>query len=66
MKKKILITGGTGFIGYHLAKKCIRLGWEVTSLSKRKPNSIRTLKKVKYLTGDLTKKKRSEGFKEKI
>jgi len=57
LKKKILITGGTGFIGYHLAKKCIRLGWEVTSLSKRKPNSIRTLKKVKYLTGDLTKKK---------
>ena len=30
MKKKILITGGTGFIGYHLAKKCIRMGWEVT------------------------------------
>ena len=66
MKKKILITGGTGFIGYHLAKKCIRMGWEVTSLSKRKPNSIRKLKNVKYLTGDLTKKKRSESFKEKI
>ena len=56
MKKKILITGGTGFIGYHLAKKCIRMGWDVTSLSKSKPNSIRTLKKVKYLIGDLTKK----------
>ena len=50
MKKKILITGGTGFIGYHLAKKCVRIGWEVTSLSKRKPNSIRTLKKVKYFS----------------
>ena len=23
--KKILITGGTGFIGYHLAKKCLKL-----------------------------------------
>ena len=66
MKKKILITGGTGFIGYHLAKKCIRLGWEVTSLSKRKPNSIRTLKKVKYLTGDLTKKKDLRVLKKKF
>lgn len=57
MKKKILITGGTGFIGYHLAKKCVRMGWEVTSFSKRKPISIRKLKKVKYVLGDLTKKK---------
>jgi len=57
LKKKILITGGTGFIGYHLAKKCVRMGWEVTSFSKRKPISIRKLKKVKYVLGDLTKKK---------
>tara|TARA_B100001063_G_C16763866_1_gene557518 strand:+ start:1464 stop:2378 length:915 start_codon:yes stop_codon:yes gene_type:complete len=57
LKKKILITGGTGFIGYHLAKRCVRMGWEVTSFSKRKPFSIRKLKKVKYVTGDLTKKK---------
>ena len=57
LKRKILITGGTGFIGYHLAKKCVRMGWEVTSFSKKKPKSIRTLKKVNYLFGDLTKKK---------
>jgi len=57
LKKKILITGGTGFIGFHLAKKCVRMGWEVTSFSKRKPKLIRRLDKVKYLTGDLTKKK---------
>jgi len=24
--KSILIAGGTGFIGYHLSKKCIKLG----------------------------------------
>ena len=24
MKKKILIVGGTGFIGYHLSKQCIK------------------------------------------
>ena len=57
MKKQILITGGTGFIGYHLAKKCLKMGWNVTSFSKRKPILIRKLTKVKYLTGDLTKKK---------
>ena len=56
MKKKILITGGTGFIGYHLAKKCVQMGWEVTSFSKRKPKPIRRLDKVKYLIGDLTKR----------
>ena len=66
LKKKILITGGTGFIGYHLAKKCIHMGWEVTSLSKGKPNSIRTLKKVKYLVGDLTKKKDLKILKKKF
>tara|TARA_B100000586_G_scaffold230364_1_gene179034 strand:+ start:291 stop:428 length:138 start_codon:yes stop_codon:yes gene_type:complete len=31
--KKILIAGGTGFIGYHLAKRCLRLNWKVNILS---------------------------------
>ena len=66
MKKRILITGGTGFIGYHVAKKCIDMGWEVVSLSKGKPNSIRTIKKVKYLIGYLTKKKDLKVLKKKF
>ena len=61
-----MITGGTGFIGYHLAKKCVRMGWEVTSFSKKKPKSIRTLKKVNYLFGDLTKKKDLKVLKKKF
>ena len=56
--KKILITGGTGFLGYHLAKKCISLGWRVTSLSTKKPLSHKKIKKVKYLICDINKKKK--------
>ena len=37
IKKKILIIGGTGFIGYHLVKKTIKLGWDVTSFSINRP-----------------------------
>lgn len=57
IKKKILITGGTGFIGYHLAKKCLSLNWSVTSLSTNKPSKKRKLKKVKYKICDISKKK---------
>jgi len=45
LSKKILITGGTGFIGYHLAKKCLSLNWSVTSLSTKKPSQNRKLEK---------------------
>ena len=55
-KKKILIVGGTGFIGYHLAKKCLIKGWEVTSISSKAPKKIRYLKKVKYLFCDICNK----------
>lgn len=57
IKKKILITGGTGFIGYHLAKKCLSLNWSVTSLSNNKPPKKRKLSNVRYIICDITKKK---------
>ena len=57
MNKKILIIGGTGFLGYHLAKKCLLKKWKVTSISTNKPKKIRFLPKVKYLLLDITKKK---------
>jgi nucleoside-diphosphate-sugar epimerase len=53
-KKTILIAGGTGFIGYHLAKKCVQKNWKVTSISKNKPKKKRYLKKVKYIIGDVS------------
>ena len=32
MKKKIFITGGSGFIGSHLVEKCVKLGYTVKTL----------------------------------
>ena len=56
MNKSILIAGGTGFIGFHLAKKCLSLNWSVTSLSTSKPSKKRKLKKVKYKLCDISNK----------
>jgi len=56
-KNSILIVGGTGFIGYHLAKKSLKKGWKVTSISSKPPRKIRYLKKVEYIICDIVKKK---------
>ena len=54
--KKILITGGTGFIGFHLAKKCLKKRLIVTSLSTTHPQKRKRLKNVSYLICDISKK----------
>ena len=55
LKKKILIIGGTGFIGYHLAQEATRRNWTVHSLSKKKPKNIRKVPYVKYIYADISK-----------
>ena len=55
-KKNILIIGGTGFIGYHLAKRFTKKGWKVTSISSKPPKKIRYLPKVNYIFCDISKK----------
>ena len=57
MKKKIkiLIIGGTGFLGFHLSKFFIKKKYKVFSLSKNNPKSLRYIKKIKYLRGDISK-----------
>ena len=56
MKERILILGGTGFIGYHLAKEALRRGLKVISLSKNIPSKKRYLEKVKYIIADIANK----------
>lgn len=51
--KSILIIGGTGFIGYHLAKSCLKKSWNITSISTKKPKKLRKLKRVKYIICDI-------------
>jgi len=55
--KRILIIGGTGFLGYHLAKFCLKKKFKVISISKNSPKSIRFLKKVFYIRCDTSNKK---------
>ena len=57
MKKKILIIGGSGFLGYHLAEFCLNnKRWKTTIVSKKKPQKIRYLPQAKYIKLDITNK----------
>ncbi len=52
--KKLLVVGGTGFIGYHVIKEAKKRGWKITSISLRKPNKKRFHKGVDYKQVDIT------------
>ena len=54
---KILIPGGTGFIGYHLCLFFVKKNWKVFSVSKSKPKKNRKIKGVKYIYCDVSNKK---------
>lgn len=54
-KKTILIIGGTGFIGFHLAKRLIKKNFIILSISTKLPNPTRKVKGVKYLLCDICK-----------
>ncbi len=56
-KKKMLVIGGTGFIGFHLCKFFLKKKMQIFSLSLSKPKKIRRLKSVTYLQADISKKK---------
>ena len=62
---KLLITGGTGFIGTHLAKHAIKKKWSVTSVSTKKPTKQNTINGVNYIICDLRYEKNLEKLFEK-
>lgn len=54
--KKILVTGGAGFIGFHLTKKLLDLGADVTiydNLSSGKMENVKDNPKAKFIKGDI-------------
>ena len=58
--KRILITGGTGFIGTHLAKRLLELNYKIVCLNSTK--TINTLKGVNIINKDLIKHDPNEGL----
>ena len=55
MKKKILVLGGLGFLGSHVAEELSYKNYGVTIFDKKKPKF--TNKKIKYLCADINNKK---------
>jgi UDP-glucose 4-epimerase len=54
--KKILVTGGAGFIGFHLTKKLLDSGADVTiydNMSNGKKENIQDNPKAKFIKGDI-------------
>ena len=50
---KLLVVGGTGFLGSYILKRAYQLGWVTTSLSTRPPCLERKVFTTHYLQGDL-------------
>ncbi len=57
MNKKILVIGGTGFIGFNLLKKLLLLKYDLSSVSTKLPLKEKKLKGVNYICLDISKKK---------
>jgi nucleoside-diphosphate-sugar epimerase len=51
---RLLVLGGTGFIGHHLVREAMLKGWDVSSVSLHQPNKQRRVEGVHYLKMDLT------------
>lgn len=53
LKKKVLITGGSGFLGVHLARKLLRQNYEVTLFDIAPLDAKDLIGKVKCIKGDI-------------
>lgn len=54
--KKVLVTGGTGFIGSHVVERLVEFGAKVTVLDKRRNGAIKNIghlkEKITFIQGD--------------
>ncbi|MDP3988196.1 MAG: NAD(P)-dependent oxidoreductase [Candidatus Levybacteria bacterium] len=57
MKKRILITGGAGFLGVHLARKLLKEGYEVSLFDIADLDAKDLIGKVKFIKSDVRDKK---------
>lgn len=58
MRKKILVVGGTGFIGRNLIKHLKKKKYSIISISLNPPATKQKINKVKYLICDISKKRK--------
>ena len=56
MKYKLLVLGGSGFIGSHVAQRAINNGYETYVVSKTLPSQKKIIKGVKYIQLDISNK----------
>ena len=73
MPKKVLITGGAGFIGFHLAKSLAKQGYEITILDNfergeedKEFKELIERKNVKFIKSDITKSEVFDNLNEKF
>jgi len=52
--RKLLVVGGTGFIGMNLVKKAILQGFNVTVISLNKPADDKSISGAEYISADIT------------
>lgn len=57
IKKRVLVTGGAGFLGVHLARKLIKENYDVTIFDIANLDDKDLIKKTKYIKGDIRNKK---------
>ena len=53
MKKKLLVIGGTGFLGSHVCQEAIKRNYKVISVSTNKTKFTK-IKKIKYIECDIS------------